>query len=229
MKTATYGVALRSSRIQREIQSHMRSLQRSLFLGLFAMTLASGCTITTTEGNISDGGDGGADVGAGGTKATTTAPNGGTGAVAGAAAGGTSAATTAAPSFTAADCAASAAAVPAAYPDITPACIACVYGANSCTDAVTCHNTDSCLPQTLKALECIRLFWLVNEAFASEDDVQSCQDTTSTGVPAGSTVVPLSTDPNAWKGATVVPSDSVASIQLNILTNCAVECNAANP
>ncbi|HEY5958257.1 MAG TPA: hypothetical protein VIV60_16950 [Polyangiaceae bacterium] len=205
----------------------MRILQRSFFLGLFAMTLAGGCTITTTDGVDNTGGEGGADMSTGGTKATTAATGGAT-SVAGAATGGTTAGTTT-PAFTAAECAANATVVPAAYPDILPACIACVYGTSTCTDTVACHNSGTCWTEMLQILECTQLMWLANGEFADPDSAQSCSDMSSTGMPAGATVTPISTDPNAWKGVTAMPSDVNASIHNNILLNCGVECNAANP
>jgi hypothetical protein len=192
----------------------MRNLQTVLFLSLFGMTLAAGCTVTTTDGNAK-GGEGGED---------TTAV-GGSSAFGGssATAGGTAGTTTTTTAFTAADCTAAGAAVPAATPDITEACIDCIYS-TACAQAVVCHNAGTCMTSTLKALECIELYYLYY-SYADSDSVQACQDGTLTSgdTPADLTGVTVkSTDAGAWLGA-LVPVSGTAVVQ-----ECALQCHLSD-
>lgn len=190
----------------------MRNLHKVFFLSLFGLALAAGCTVTTSDNNAK-GGQGGEDTtGTGGkTSAGGTTGSGGT--------------TTTA--FTAADCATAAATVPADVPDVTAACIACIYG-TGCADAVTCRNDGTCMASTLKALECVELYFLIN-SFADPDAVQACQDGTLTAADtptaaeiaaAGMTV--KSTDAGAWLGAVVSVNGT------SVLNNCALECHLSD-
>jgi hypothetical protein len=190
----------------------MRNLQSVLFLSLFGMTLAAGCTVTTTDGNAK-GGEGGADT----TAVGGSSASGGTSSTA---SGGTTATTTA---FTAADCTAAGAAVPAATPDITAACIDCIYS-TACAQAVVCHNAGTCMASTFKALECIELYYLYY-SYADADSVQACLDGTLTAAdtPADLTGVTVkSTDAGAWLGA-LVPVNGTA-----VVNECALQCHLSD-
>lgn len=195
-----------------------------LFLGLFGMTLAAGCTITTTD-DLGKGGSAGDDDGTGGKQATGgTSSAGGTSSTGGTTATAGAAGTTT-PAFTSAQCATAAATVPASAPDVTPTCINCIY-TTACSQAVACHNDGNCMSSTLKALECIRLYFVYN-SIADAESVQACQEgkLTNASIPTdAATAVPnqASTDPGAWLGAEV-PAKGTA-----VVAECPVECNLAD-
>jgi hypothetical protein len=202
----------------------MRNLQYFLFLSLFGLSLTTGCTITTSD-TVAKGGDGGGSSEEGGNSA-----KGGTSAQGGSSShGGTSSTVGGATStpFTAADCTAAAATVPATVPDVTPACIACLYG-TGCTEAVACENTATCMPQVRSVLECVRLYFRYSDDTALPEFVEACQDGSLTAPPAQSdSVAVVSQDPGAWLGASISTDQGRAVVQV-LAFDCAIACNFSN-
>ena len=197
----------------------MRNLQTVLFLGLLGMTLAAGCTLTTSTGDAT-GGQGGND--AAGSGGTTTV--GGTTSTA---TGATSGTTSTATAFTANDCTAAGTKVPTTAPDISQACVACFYGTTGCPDAVACENKSGCMTKARAVMECVRLYYLYNQNVMTRADLEACQDGSLTAPPldSGSITGVVSTNPNSWLGANIVTDEEMAAVQL-ISVDCATDCNA---
>ena len=208
----------------------MRNLQKSFFLGLFGMLLAAGCTITTSDGGGNGGESGnwwdevGGTTAKGGATATGgTTTTGGTNAT-----GGVAGTTTTTPAFTTANCAAAATTVPASIPDVTTACIACMYGANGCADAVACENKPGCMATIRAVLECNQLYYLYNTEVVVVDDVDACQGGSLTAPPAGADQVTVkSSDPKAWNGAEVSTTEEMDMVT-TLSNDCTVACRFDN-
>ncbi len=196
----------------------MRNLQIVLFLGLLGMTLAAGCTLTTSTGDAT-GGEGGSDTtGSGGTTTVGGTTSTATGGVAGT--------TTIATAFTANDCTAAGATVPTTAPDVLPTCVACFYGAAGCVDAVACENKSGCMTKVRAVMECAQLYFLYNINSVVDTDVEACQDGSLTAPPldSGTTAGVVSTDPKAWLGASIQTDEEMAAIQV-LAIDCATSCN----
>lgn len=213
----------------------MRNLQKFLFVSLLGVTLGTGCTITTSDGD--DLGDMG---GAGGTSTTAagnTSVTGGTVGVGGTttapATGGsaTGGASTTVPTYTAANCPALATISPPAYAaDVTQACVSCIYSANkACTEAAACHNDAACVFQVYSALECIQIYYAWGgDSPLTLEERDACQNgdyANATPASGYETMTIKSSTPNeVWKGANVGPTGM--TLMSAALTNCAAECSA---
>ena len=85
------------------------------------------------------------------------------------------------------------------------------------------------MSNTLKALECLSLFYQVNGSVTDADSVQACQDgsLTAADIPTAADITAAqmtvkSTAAGAWLGA-VVPSNGTA-----VVSECLVECHLSD-
>jgi hypothetical protein len=84
------------------------------------------------------------------------------------------------------------------------------------------------MASVLASLECIQLYYLFN-TFADADTVAACQDGTLTSADtptdlSGMTVV--STNPNAWLGASLTTSGN--DLMQTVATECPTECHLSD-